>query len=68
MKDYYLLGNIDLSDVKSACKDQENSDPRWIGVVRENYVKSDQGNTNAIKGILRITHDIFCFTRMTLRN
>lgn len=58
MKDYYLLGNINLSDVNSACKDQENLDPRWIGVVKENYVKSDQGNTNAIEGIIGVAHDV----------
>lgn len=47
-----------MSDVNSACKDQENLDPRWIGVVKENYVKSDQGNTNAIEGIIGVAHDV----------
>ena len=43
----YLIGNANIYDytlnVKSACTSLNNNDPRWIGVVRDLYVKSDQG-------------------------
>lgn len=42
-KNYYLLGNINLSDAKSSCTGLQNSGPGWIGVIKENFVKSDQG-------------------------
>lgn len=44
-KNYYLLGNINLSDAKSSCTGLQNSGPGWIGVIKENFVKSDQGNS-----------------------
>lgn len=55
---YYLLGNIDLSDAKSACTDLQNSGPRWIGVIKENFVKSDQGNTTEKDVISNVVHGL----------
>lgn len=40
----YLIGNINLTNATLACKGLENSDPRWIGVVKEHYMKPYQGN------------------------
>lgn len=40
---FYLLGNITLLDAKSACTGFQNSGPGWIGVIKENVVKSDEG-------------------------
>lgn len=43
----YLIGNANIYaytlNVTSACTGLNNSDQRWIGVVRDMYVKSDQG-------------------------
>ena len=45
--DSYLIGNDNIMynslDATSACINLNNSDQRWIGVVRDQYVKSDQG-------------------------
>lgn len=47
-KSAYLIGNANIYshtlNATSACSGLENGDPRWIGVVRDQYVKSDQGN------------------------
>lgn len=40
----YLAGNINLSNVNSACLGYVHKTPRWIGVFRENYFKTDHGN------------------------
>lgn len=40
----YLIGNISLSDITMACASLNNYEPRWIGVVRDQYVKADTGN------------------------
>lgn len=40
---HYLLGNINLSDANSSCTGLQKSGPAWIGVIKENFVKSDQG-------------------------
>lgn len=45
---FYLLGNITLLDAKSACTGFQNSGPGWIGVIKENVVKSDEGNTTVV--------------------
>ena len=46
-KSTYLIGNANIYaytlNVTSACIGLNNSDQRWIGVVRDLYVKSDQG-------------------------
>lgn len=57
---HYLLGNINLSDANSSCTGLQKSGPAWIGVIKENFVKSDQGNTNVIEGISKVEHDL-CF-------
>lgn len=57
--DYYL-GNINLSDVISSCTGLKHSGPGWIGVIKENFVKSDQGNRIVIEGISKIEPDL-CF-------
>lgn len=40
----YLSGNINLSTLSAACPDDPNTSPYWIGVFREKYLKTDQGN------------------------
>ena len=46
-KSTYLIGNSNIYaytlNVTSACIGLNNLDPRWIGVVKDLYVKSDQG-------------------------
>lgn len=57
--DSYLIVNdniiYDKLDATSACTDLNNSDPRWIGVIRDQYVKSDQGKP---------AHYVFTFSRI----
>lgn len=43
MNDIYLLGNINLSNVTSACLDNKHAS-NWIGIFREKYFNTDQGN------------------------
>lgn len=40
----YLIGNINISNITSVCANLNNNEPRWIGVVRDRYVKADKGN------------------------
>ena len=42
-KGSYPIGNLNLSNVRSACEKLHNEDPRWIGVVRDQYIGQDQG-------------------------
>lgn len=39
---FYLMGKINLTNIVSACQNFKNT-PRWIGVVKENYISNDQG-------------------------
>lgn len=41
----YLTGNISLSNLTQACKDtkQNDSTPRWVGVVKDIYKNYDKG-------------------------
>ncbi|XP_078309595.1 uncharacterized protein LOC111105805 [Crassostrea virginica] len=39
----YLFGNVNLSNKTLACTDLNNNDQRWIGVVKDQYIKADQG-------------------------
>lgn len=48
---FYLLGNITLIDAKSACMGLQNSGPSWIGIIKENFEKLDQGNTTVLERI-----------------
>ncbi|XP_065937675.1 uncharacterized protein [Magallana gigas] len=41
---FYLLGNITLIDARSACMGLQNSGPGWIGIIKENFEKLDQGH------------------------
>eukprot|EP00105_Crassostrea_gigas_P043594 XP_019927742.1 PREDICTED: uncharacterized protein LOC105340218 isoform X5 [Crassostrea gigas] len=43
MNDTYLLGNINLSNVTSACLGNKHESPYWIGIFREKYFNTDQG-------------------------
>lgn len=43
MNDTYLLGNINLSNVTSACLRHEHGAPYWIGIFREKYFNTDKG-------------------------
>lgn len=43
MNDTYLLGNINLSNVTSACLGHEHGAPYWIGIFKEKYLNTDQG-------------------------
>lgn len=40
----YLSGNINLSNLSLACPDDPHTSPYWIGVFREQYLNTDQGN------------------------
>lgn len=44
----YLIGEIEISpnteNATLACTDLENLDQRWIGVVRDQFNKTDEGN------------------------
>lgn len=40
----YLAGNINLSNLSSACAGHIHTTPYWIGVFREKYFNTDQGN------------------------
>ena len=42
-KDSYPIGNLNLSNVRSACDKLYNIGPRWISVVRDQYTGQDQG-------------------------
>lgn len=42
----YLNGDIELSNVKPACTNYNMTSPRWIGVVRDQYIKKDEGKVN----------------------
>lgn len=44
----YLIGNIMLSNITLVCAKLNNADPRWIGIVRDRYVRTDQGNGKMI--------------------
>lgn len=39
----YLIGNINLTNPKLACKDFTNAGPGWVGVVTDQYETIDQG-------------------------
>lgn len=43
---FYLMGNINLTNIVSACQNFHNS-PRWIGVVKESYISNDPGKENS---------------------
>lgn len=57
-KNSYLLGNVNLLDANSACAGLQNTGPGWIGVIKENFVKSDQGNTKVIEDISKVAYDL----------
>lgn len=40
----YLLGNISTTNVTLDCTGLNHTNQRWIGVVRDQYAKTDQGN------------------------
>ena len=42
-KGSYPIGNLNLSNGRSACKNLSNEGPGWIGVVRDQYIGQDQG-------------------------
>ena len=42
-KGSYPIGDLNLSNVRSACDKLNNVGPRWIGVVRDQYFGQDQG-------------------------
>ena len=42
-KSAYLIGNITLSDSTLSCVDLNNTDPRWIGIVRDQFIGTDHG-------------------------
>lgn len=42
-KGSYPIGNLNLSNVKSACDKLYNIAPRWVGVVKDQYIGQDQG-------------------------
>ena len=39
----YPIGNVNLSNITSACENVSNERPRWVGVVRDQYIGQDQG-------------------------
>lgn len=41
--DDYLFGNIDLSNVSSSCTGFNHTSQRWIGVVKEDFLSTDDG-------------------------
>nr|XP_022297013.1 uncharacterized protein LOC111106578 isoform X2 [Crassostrea virginica] len=43
----YLIGNIMLSNITLVCAKLNNADPRWIGIVRDRYVRTEQGEVIA---------------------
>ena len=47
-KNTYLIGNISLSNITLVCAKLNNIDQRWIGIVRDRYVKTEQGNGEMI--------------------
>lgn len=40
----YLLWNISLTNITSACNNFIHLDQRWIGVVKDLYLSKDNGN------------------------
>lgn len=42
-KNSYPIGNLNLSNVRSACENLSNVGPVWTGVVRDKYIGQDQG-------------------------
>lgn len=52
-KSTYLIGNANIYaytlNVTSACTGLNNTDQRWIGVVRDLYIKSDQGKLKGVQ-------------------
>lgn len=42
-KDSYPIGNLNLSNVRSACENVSIEGPGWIGVVKDQYIGQDQG-------------------------
>lgn len=42
-KGSYLIGNLNSSNLKSSCDKLNNTGPRWIGVVKDQYIGQDQG-------------------------
>ena len=42
-KGSYLIGNLNLSNLNSACDKLNKIGPRWIGVVKDQYIGQDQG-------------------------
>lgn len=45
----YLLWNITLTNITSACKNFIHVDQRWIGVVKDLYLSKDNGNLYLFK-------------------
>lgn len=41
----YLIGNINTTNSGLACTGLQNVGPGWIGVVKDEYVTTDQGTT-----------------------
>ena len=41
----YLIGNVNISNITLACVNLNNNEPRWIGVIRDQYVKADKGKS-----------------------
>ena len=44
----YPVGNITLSNKTLACIGLQNTNPRWIGIVRDQYNGADHGNISNI--------------------
>lgn len=42
--DNYPLGNINLSNITSSYTGFNHSNQRWIGVVKEDFLSTDDGN------------------------
>ena len=47
-KNAYPIGNITLSDSTLSCVDLNNTDPRWIGIVRDQFIGTDHGKNIGI--------------------
>lgn len=69
MNSMYLLGNINLSNVTSACLEHEHLAPYWIGILREKYLNTDQGNAyekNILYSLIVNSKSRFCLRSVKL--
>lgn len=42
--DTYLLSNISLSSLTSSCTGFDHGNVRWIGIIKEDFLSTDDGN------------------------